>query len=45
MRTCSVDDCERPYRSRGFCNMHHQRWLTYGTREGITRELHPRRHT
>lgn len=29
-RTCSVDGCENPLVSRGFCRKHYQRWLKYG---------------
>lgn len=28
--TCSVDGCNREYRSRGLCDMHHKRWLRHG---------------
>lgn len=24
---CSVDECDNPYRSRGLCNAHYQKWL------------------
>lgn len=27
---CSVDDCERPNYSRGFCRMHYSRWKRHG---------------
>lgn len=30
MRICSIDDCEKPARRRGWCGMHHQRWLRNG---------------
>jgi len=29
-KPCSVVDCDRPSRSRGFCPMHHKRWLKGG---------------
>lgn len=29
-RTCSVDGCEKPSRSRGMCKMHYSRWRRYG---------------
>jgi hypothetical protein len=29
-RQCAVDGCERKSRCRGWCNMHHQRWMTHG---------------
>lgn len=32
--TCSVDDCERAARSRGWCNMHFQRWVRTGDPSG-----------
>jgi len=25
-RTCSFDGCERPYRARGWCQLHYDRW-------------------
>lgn len=28
--TCSVDECERPVKARGWCNMHYQRWQRNG---------------
>ena len=30
MTTCSVEDCEKPTRTRGWCNRHYQRWLKHG---------------
>lgn len=30
-RTCSVVNCERPLRARGWCATHHQRWRTTGS--------------
>ncbi len=30
-RTCSVPDCERPSKSRGWCNTHYERWRITGT--------------
>ena len=29
-RTCSIEGCERPHRSRGWCNVHYQRWYKTG---------------
>lgn len=29
-RICSIEGCEKPARSRSFCNAHHLRWLKYG---------------
>jgi hypothetical protein len=29
-RTCSIEGCERPSRSRGWCHRHYQRWREYG---------------
>lgn len=28
---CSIDDCSKPVRSRGWCNMHYQRWKMTGS--------------
>lgn len=28
--TCSIDDCERPDSSRGWCRQHYERWRAYG---------------
>lgn len=33
-RTCSVDGCPRPHRTRGFCAMHYKRVLATGTPGG-----------
>lgn len=30
-RTCSITGCERPSHARGWCRMHHKRWLNHGT--------------
>ncbi len=29
-RLCTVDDCERPYQSRGWCSAHYMRWRNHG---------------
>jgi hypothetical protein len=29
-RTCSMPDCEKPHKGRGFCEMHLLRWRKYG---------------
>ncbi len=29
-RTCSIDDCPKPARARGWCVKHYQRWQTHG---------------
>lgn len=28
--TCSIDGCDRPHKARGWCAMHHNRWLRSG---------------
>lgn len=30
MKKCIVENCERPFRARGFCRVHHYRWSAYG---------------
>lgn len=30
LRICSVDDCERKHRGRGFCKKHYERWRKNG---------------
>jgi hypothetical protein len=32
-RVCSVDDCTRKHRGRGFCQLHYRRWRRGGERE------------
>ena len=27
---CTLDDCDSPYRSKGYCSKHYQRWVKYG---------------
>jgi hypothetical protein len=29
-RVCSIDDCDRPMKARGWCKMHWHRWYVYG---------------
>lgn len=31
--TCSIEECERPSRKRGWCGMHYQRWAKHGDPE------------
>ena len=31
MKICSVEDCDRSARARGWCNMHYQRWKRTGS--------------
>ena len=30
-RTCSIEGCVRPRKSRGWCNTHYERWRRHGT--------------
>lgn len=30
MKTCSIDRCEKPSRTRGLCSTHYQRWRRHG---------------
>lgn len=30
MKTCSVEDCDRPTKTRGWCKKHYARWLRHG---------------
>jgi len=27
---CTVEGCKRPYRAKGYCNVHYKRWRTGG---------------
>lgn len=36
-RTCSVEGCERPYDSKGYCQMHATRVRRYGSPQAIKR--------
>lgn len=40
MKTCEVDGCNRPHRSKGYCEMHYQRWRKYGD-PGQVDEIQP----
>lgn len=37
--TCSVEGCEKPARKRGWCDMHHSRWLRYGDVHYVRRKV------
>jgi hypothetical protein len=39
MTTCSVDDCPKPARTRGWCSMHYERWRLHGSLELPERTL------
>lgn len=32
---CIEDGCEKPYKARGMCESHYQRWLDDGEREDL----------
>lgn len=34
-RICSIEGCERPARSRGWCHMHYERWRRNGAPESL----------
>ena len=29
-KTCEIENCEKPSRTRGWCDKHYQRWLAHG---------------
>lgn len=33
MKYCTIDDCEKPVRAKGWCTVHYYRWYQYGTME------------
>lgn len=33
MKFCKIKDCSRPQHGRGWCKMHHKRWLRHGSTE------------
>lgn len=39
-RTCSIDDCGRAPKARGWCAKHYQRWLRHGDAAGGNRECY-----
>ena len=43
-KLCSVDGCERPVKARGWCAMHHQRWLKHGDPETRVKRGRPEKH-
>jgi hypothetical protein len=34
-RVCSIPDCDRPHYIRGWCLMHHARWVAHGTTDPV----------
>lgn len=30
MRACDINDCDRPHRARGYCQLHYNRWSKWG---------------
>ena len=38
-RICSIEDCERPVRARGWCNLHYRRWERTGDPTKILRPV------
>jgi HNH endonuclease len=39
--TCSIDDCDAPARTSGWCSAHYQRWLRHGSFEKRTKTPSP----
>ena len=39
--TCSIDGCDRPHKARGWCAMHHNRWLRSGDPGPVTARPSP----
>lgn len=35
MKTCSVPECDKPVRARGWCGLHYMRWHTHGDVNGF----------
>lgn len=33
-KTCKMKDCKRPYRAKGYCNVHYRKWRR-GDMEGV----------
>lgn len=38
-RTCSVDGCNKPEKSRGWCSAHYERWRRHGTTEDCRQDI------
>ena len=40
-RTCSIDDCGRPVKARGWCNRHYRSWQRHGDPNARVAKGHP----
>ena len=44
MRLCKVDDCCRPYSSKGYCSIHYARWTRHGNTSTVKKPGRPAGH-